>query len=430
MNNFMDNIIILIVIIFVQFYILLKNKNINRLLLFLIFLAFVLWYFIPIILTLLHYHLILYVLDVSFKEFTELAFRELLFYSIILILFNLFQIKRNLNRNENLTDNLHLYFTVKWFFRVAVGSTMLYISYILIYKMNYLENNELNNQEGGVFQIFSLFSSFFISYFWVLIIYGKKDNNRKVAISIVFIYSIVSLLSGSRVYLLNLLLLFYFIYKNQDRLLTRIRSASIIIIVFFISIVVLPYLSQNRSEEKVSEFGNISQQIVFEEMNLKLNSIAYSTILLKYDGENFAGFNPYIGSLLKFIPRFLWENKPTATSYNSSVNGIPSRRVPDLLGVNSDTYNVGVSPYAVSAWQMGLLTIVTSIVLNLLLLMFLNFSLNHSSLYLKSIAIMLIGIPQLIMIFTSGDNIIQNVILGVFFFLLLLMFKLIKFKRA
>lgn len=87
-------------------------------------------------------------------------------------------------------------------------------------------------------------------------------------------------------------------------------------------------------------------ELTLYHLNLKLNSIAYSTTLITRDGEGFAGYEPYVGSLFKYMPRAIWNAKPTPTSYNGTVAGTPSRRIPELLNLgNSEYANVGTSAF-------------------------------------------------------------------------------------
>ena len=196
------------------------------------------------------------------------------------------------------------------------------------------------------------------------------------------------------------------------------------------SLLLLPVLSSKRIEgAREVKIGN-TLELVPQELNIKLNSFSYTEALLKYDGAEFAGINPYIGSALKFVPRFIWIDKPTATSFNSDISGIPSRRIPYLQGSKSDSYNVGTSAFAVSLWQMGYLTVFFAIILNVFFLKISNRLLNKDGLILKSIAFMMFAFPQLIMFPTFGDNIIQVIELAIMITLFFLFIGYLKLERS
>lgn len=388
------------------------------------------WYAIPIVLTMSGITGILDFLDTSLSEYTDLVIKELLFYSFIITFLVIFTSKNkvrvsSIKISENLQNNRYFMFFTEMF-------VAFYIIYIALYKTDYTFNNELSNQQGGFYQVLSFFSAYFVSYLWMVIIYGSTKSNKKKAIILVFFLSLTLVISGSRIYLLSFIYLIYFISRNETRKLKIIRNYFITLVLIVGSLIALPYISASRTniDREITLSSLNSNTVLLEELNTKLNNIAYSTVLIKYDGAYFAGFNPYIGSMFKFIPRLIWNNKPTATSYNTNVSGIPSRRVPELLGSDSDTYNTGVSACAVSIWQVGILTVFLSIILNVLLILLINNCLNNESYYIKTLGFMLVGFPQLVMLPTYGDNIIQKGMEALILIILLFMFRLIKIVRS
>ena len=220
---------------------------------------------------------------------------------------------------------------------------------------------------------------------------------------------------------------------KQTNIIRKTFSYIILSFTFVASLVLLPYISNKRSGVDnyiILNSRGETYKIILEELNTKFNSIAYSSILLKYDGENFAGFNPYIGSLVKFIPRIVWKDKPVPTSYNSDVSGMPSRRIPELLGNRTDSFNTGTSSYAVSAWQLGYWTVLLAIILNILLFKLINHCFKNKSFYIKSFGFMLIGFPQLVMLPSFGDNIIQKLMEASILLLILLLFNILKMVQS
>ncbi|UFH33337.1 O-antigen polysaccharide polymerase Wzy [Chryseobacterium sp. C-71] len=423
-------VIILLVLISINLVYINKKIEIHNLLKIFITIAFVMWYFIPITLTLLGYTIVFDFLKIDMNFYYKLLIKELIFYNAILLLFTILFRKRKINftnyrviyYKENIRDI--------FFFRFSFIFLIIYIIFLVKNNLDYMENNSIENQQGGVLQVLAFFSNFLVAYFWVYFLYGADEKRKKWIGSVLITLSIVLVLGGSRIYLLGLIYVLYFIYKREEKKAKKVAISVFTAVFLVFSIVLLPYLSSSRvSDSDVSIKQNDVFNLALEEFNTKLNSFAYSTALLKYDGEEFAGFNPYLGSLLKFIPRVVWNEKPTATSFNSEVSGIPSRRVPYLLGDTSETFNTGVSAYAVSAWQMGIFTVVVSIVFNVVMLFFINRCFMHRSVYIKSLGFMMTGFPQLIMLPTYGDNIIQWAIQTMMFFLGLLFLRIIIIKK-
>lgn len=422
--------IFLLCLLTFELYLLNKNKWINNILRLFIIVAVIQWYYLPIILTMFGANAVLEINDNEIKDVFVLMIKELLFLEIILFLFiiteNKYRVKfSSLKLIENPVNFENIFFVISTIF---IG---IQIIYIFLYKMDYTINNDAQETQGGFFQLISVFVNFFVSYFWVYYIFAQKTKFKNYfVIFIISIYSFTMILTGSRIYFLGFLFLLIISLVKTKTVMAKIRKSTSLIIALAVSLIMLPILASTRVGDS-SGSSSISESIklVPEQLNIKLNSFSYSEVLLKYDGAGFAGFNPYIGSIMKFVPRFVWSNKPTATSFNSDVNGIPARRIPYLQGVKNDSYNVGVSAFAVSSWQMGYFTVILAIIVNFLFLKYVSRCLNNKSLIIKSIGFMLIGFPQLVMIPTYGDNIIQNIELSIILIIILISFKVLVFKK-
>lgn len=412
-----------------------KSDNINNLFTFFISISFIMWYLIPFILTFFDVIIILDFLEVTVDEYYELALKEFIFFYVILIGFTIFNTKRKINltfvfKSVESSRKKDLLYNVSFIYIFA------FAVYTIIFRMDYEFNNEIENQQGGFYQFLSFFYFFFIAYNWIIIIYSDESKLRKKSFFLISLISIILLLSGSRMYLLSLIYLLYFYFRIEQNKVKLIINYSIIILITIVSILILPILATSRvGNDGLKDNLNMDNiltmnNLVLEDLNTKLNSIAYSAILLKYDGESFAGFNPYKGSLFKFIPRFIWSEKPTPTSYNSSIDGMPSRRIPDLLGNKSDTFNTGTSAYAVSAWQMGIYGVIISIVLNVLFFIFINGLFNNPSFINKTLGFILISFPQLNILPTTGDNIILKFEEFLVYGLILILFNYVKIARS
>lgn len=412
-----------------------KSDNINNLFTFFISISFIMWYLIPFILTFFDVIIILDFLEVTVDEYYELALKEFIFFYVILIGFSIFNTKRKINltfvfKSVESSRKMNLLYNVSFIYIFA------FAVYTIIFRMDYEFNNEIENQQGGFYQFLSFFYFFFIAYNWIIIIYSDESKLRKKSFFLISLISIILLLSGSRMYLLSLIYLLYFYFRIEQNKVKLIINYSIIIFITIVSILILPILATSRvGNDGLKDNLNLDNvltmnNLVLEDLNTKLNSIAYSAILLKYDGESFAGFNPYKGSLFKFIPRFIWSEKPTPTSYNSSIDGMPSRRIPDLLGNKSDTFNTGTSAYAVSAWQMGIYGVIISIVLNVLFFIFINGLFNNPSFINKTLGFILISFPQLNILPTTGDNIILKFEEFLVYVLILILFNYVKIVKS
>ena len=425
--------IFLLIVFTIELFFIYKNKWINSVLVLLIIIATFQWYYLPAILTISGFNIVLQVNENNLEDLYKLMIKEFIFYQIILFFFliseNKIKIKFiSLNLKESV-NTLRIQNSLFFISIIIIGYN---IFYIFQNKMNYENNNDISQQQGGVFQIISLLSNFFISFLWVYYIFEENKSKLKYYISLILIsgFSLTLILSGSRIYFLSFIFLFIFSLNKSKNNWKKIRIMILLLFVSGVSLLLLPVLSSKRIEGAREVKIGTALELVPQELNIKLNSFSYSETLLKYDGKEFAGFNPYIGSFLKFVPRFIWNDKPTATSFNSNINGIPSRRIPYLQGSDSDSYNVGTSAFAVSLWQMGYLTVFIAIILNVFFLKILNRLLNKDGLILKSIAFMMLAFPQLVMFPTYGDNIIQVIELAAIITLFFLFIGYLKLERS
>jgi hypothetical protein len=374
-----------------------------------------------------------YYLDVTPEAYYKLALREFIFFYVIVFGYSLVKVNGYVSYNYvlKIDENEHKFLLL---FKISILYVIMYVLYVLFNRMDYEVNNDMSSQEGGVFQILNFISIFTISFLWIIIINNQNKKLKNISALLILATAIVNILSGSRIYLLSVLFLSYFYFRDNQSKIKLIRNYVLIVVLTLFSLLLLPILATQRvgSNDYVSlNLNSIfkTNELIFEELNTKLNSVVYSTVLLKYDGGNFAGFNPYKGSLTKFIPRFIWPTKPTPTSYNSSVDGIPSRRIPDLIDQFSDTYNTGTSPYAVSFWQLGLYGVLISFFLNIIFLTIISTFLKNTHVIVQSFGFLLIGFPQLNLLPASGDNIVVKleellVYVSVFFIL-----RYVKFTR-
>ena len=403
------------------------NKGLNTSYVFRVFLlfSFVIWYVIPIILSLLGYwEIIEGIVSTSLERFVEFATFEVWFYAVILLLFNLTK-KFHFKNNFKIVENPVVY---KYFVPTIVIFTISMLLYNFIYNLDYNEVNDIGNAEGGFFFLLNALNIFILAFIWVSVILKNNTKYHKLFKIIIVCYLIYFVLSGSRIYLVGFIWLFYF--EKQDKIVWYKFLVSIVLLSVG-SMLLLPILASKRVGEDTSGLVNESNinDLVLTQLNMKLNSIAYSTVLIERDGVGYAGFNPYLGSLLKFLPRGIWSDKPTPTSFNGTISGVPSRRVPYLLNDTTDTYNVGVSAGIVSLWH-GYYSVFLTIILNVLLLRIISKSLGSKVLIMNGIGFMLFLFPQLVMTPSYGDNIIQRLLEALFIIVLLFISGSVKFVRS
>lgn len=407
-----------------------KQEDIPQLIPFCLGISFITWYAIPILLSIFHsFKIFENMIKISLDEYLKLALKELLFYITILIIFKFSFRFKNPFKNIAIIQNESVK-SSNSFVIISIIFSISILLYDIIMRSDYDKNKQISQAQGGIIFILQYFASYIISFYWINIITDRECKYRKFYILFIFVNSIFAIAAGARIYLLSLMYLYYFVNRKLLSVGNKIKFFTPLIAIILASMLVLPILSAKRTGHEtnldVQDLTTISE-LVLVELNIKLNSIAYSSALLEYDGEGFAGLKPYIGSIFKYIPRFIWNDKPTPTSFNNDISGTPARRAPYLYGVINDTQNVGVSAYSVSSWQCGIYTVILSIFLNVIYLIIICTFLKNRSLFLNAIGFQLLYFPQLIMTPSHGDNIIQKLLEIIIILSLLLSFKVIKF---
>lgn len=303
------------------------------------------------------------------------------------------------------------------------------IIYGILKGNDYDQLNDIQNSQQGM--ILSLLIGL-ISYYIlanILFVNGKKS---KLYIILASSTSILSVLRGVRIYILSLVWIYIACAYKYLREKRYIKFFTPIVIGLFGSLLIVPIIAEKRTGGDVSSVPiNVAVKAGLFHVNLKLNSIAYGSVLPEKDGIGFAGVTPYIGSFFKFVPRAVWPDKPTPLSYNGEIEGTPSRRIPRLVTTsdNLDTANTGYSPLAISLWQ-GSLFVLLSLILNVIYLRSIIGCIANNSYWIKAIGLYLFTFPQLDRFPSTGDNIVQKLLEAIFLIVLLLCLRLIKIKRV
>lgn len=158
---------------------------------------------------------------------------------------------------------------------------------------------------------------------------------------------------------------------------------------------------------------------ILEEIVMKFDSISWGALLVELVGVDVAGWQPYWGAFAASVPRQLMPSKPVPGSMDGTYQGVPSRLVPRMISSNSLSYNVQVSPAAITLWEFGYGSLIVMILCNVLYLLFVNSLLISTSIIPKSLALFLIGIPGFSRLFASPDTLLSNLQRAILIYLLL-----------
>ena len=294
---------------------------------------------------------------------------------------------------------------------------------LLLGDITYIEANKASNyDESRSYFLLELGQSLLLAAV-IYIAVTVKNNNRILFFSSMAILVSVyySVLGGSRIAFVLPVFIFIVRAAATTKWLSIRTFWVIIASLLFIMFIVLP-LSSSIAELRIR--GSLDYTEVFNKSNFE-NSTRAATIALftKFNntttglrlidryGAGSAGLEPYVGSALVFLPRAIFNERPVAGSVDGTISGTPSRLVPKSYLHASDSKNVGVSPLAISIWQMdwvfGSILILFSGIINLHIL---NYLLSRNKVIYKLLAVYTINISTFVGIFPSPDVVLKNLV--------------------
>lgn len=231
----------------------------------------------------------------------------------------------------------------------------------------------------------------------------------------------VEFFSGSRIALLIPLAIICVRYV--DRRGFSVKNLALIAFGFVLILnVVLPTLEATQTVRQNREFvaSDIVDQLATsrnstgsaEIMFRKSDLYSSGHLLLEVSGVGVAGFAPYEGSLLVFIPTSIVQSRPVAGSIDGTVLGHPTRLVPHkIIRRASDSINVGVAPLHVSIWQFGYFGVALFLFGGCMYLVCINWLLKSGSPLEATLGIFLIGYPSTATLLPSPDMMLKQLVI-------------------
>lgn len=258
--------------------------------------------------------------------------------------------------------------------------------------------------------------------FSAIVLFYILLQNRKRLLNFIYLIivfeSIVRIMSGSRVWLIAPIIIFAFRYIKKAELTKRSLALAMILIVICIYII----LPISYAIQEARGMGNIDLLTSINYYSINANNLTFSRMLFnKFDifstgvlliknsgGLASAGFRPFYGSVLIFIPRAIWPERPVSGSADGTIYGHPSRLVLSSIMPFSDYQNVGIAPLHIALWQLGIFGAVLFIIVVVAFLWIINKFLLSGRLLIRTLGIYLLSIPTFHQIIASPDVIIRQ----------------------
>ena len=328
---------------------------------------------------------------------------------------------------------------------------------MLVYKIanfgdnaDYLNNNSADGygNTDAISQVIAFIKPISYSMVILIAIYEQKKSSLvRLAFSQVVVESILSTMSGARIYMLTPFIIFIFrvcslntltiptfISKGNQasqreiiRLATTFFAIFLFLIYIFLpvaksigdarssgefnlyDVVVDTFINQKQSSQLGSEASRKMDDV--ESVFIKLDSFTNGSILNNTSGYGTGGIMPYVGSALVFIPRFIIPEKPIAGTSDGTIYTHPSRIVTRSLGIQSDAMNVPSSPLSITFWHFGYYGFVVFILFSFLHLKYLNYLINSPSFIYKAIGLSSLNLPGFTGVFSAPDVIVKDCVM-------------------
>lgn len=134
-------------------------------------------------------------------------------------------------------------------------------------------------------------------------------------------------------------------------------------------------------------------ELIATEVNRKFDAIGPGVELLAMEPPGYAGLTPILSATLSPIPRILFPGKPVPTSRDGTAFGIPYRVAAKAFGDPELGQVMPVSASAISLWEFRWLGPLALVLANLLSLVLLNSVLLSRNVYVRAIALSVMGLP-------------------------------------
>ena len=213
----------------------------------------------------------------------------------------------------------------------------------------------------------------------------------RVVMGIVFLapYALMSVVHGGRGFILQLaIMLFLVLAYNQVRGGGRRRFPTLGLCVLAATLAFLTVASpafvafrlaaaempQMTDLDRLATLSSYVTQAPGEGQDIettlsRLDTAQDAGILAQFarDSGQYAGFQPFLGAFLSWLPRYLWPEKPLATSIDDSLSGTPPYITGALRGIWGGTASTGAS--GIAFWQMGWLGVLITAIGNAMVIL-------------------------------------------------------------
>ena len=272
---------------------------------------------------------------------------------------------------------------------------------------NYEEMNDITFEKKNI-EIIDFFTNIGLSSLFVLVLFFRQSTGKILHYTLHLVYLIAALkvvMTGSRIAVIGPMIIYIYIFLHHIKLRRKVIVIVPLVILCYIIVLFMPYLSQLRSNTVSSSQMTESVQktdwdIILIEAITKTNWVYYSVFLCEYDGMGEAGIAPYTNSVLSFVPRFMYKERPVPISKDGTFLGTPSRVAANMIVDSSDIFNVNVTDSAISLWHGKIYAYIFNIIFSAFLLVFIVNLVNSGKFFSLFIGMLFVKIPIVVIYYT------------------------------
>lgn len=221
---------------------------------------------------------------------------------------------------------------------IAISLIFLYFVFV-VYKANfgsfdYFKNNDASfyNENSASSIINFVGQCLFSAMVIMLMSLPYRGFMLYVTFALICAESYLDTMAGSRISMLTPLVLIAFRHGARVNFKTFVLGLFLLFIILFVILPLSYFIAEIRGHEN-ADYSDIDttnkiddiMSMLFE----KTNSFSAGVALLNGGADvGSVGLMPYYGSVLVFLPRFVWPDRPVAGSSDGTILGHPSRVCP------------------------------------------------------------------------------------------------------
>lgn len=404
-----------------------RASYVSRILVGLLTLYFALWYFVPLCLNMLFWDKFPHH-SVPESDYLLIAALEVGAFAAIIFAFLGWKTPIRIIQRSNIN---RMSVTPTALIGVALATALLATYFYITdaYGANYLERNAFQTTEAGSSAFerlgpLTMVTQAGLALLCAAIVKRTVPTLSKwitaILIAVILFYNYTQITGGSRIELLYPVIIFglYALTHKWSRpqVLKTLLIIGPIVAVAISFITVAIESTRTTSSDATEGVGELTSTIgasdlrdlMVQSLVTKLDEFSPGAVLLGAFGPGNGGIKTYAGSVLGFLPRYFYSDKPVPGSWDGTYYGTPGRMVAAYSGSAADYGSTGIGVASIAAWQLGYVNLLFLVFCNVINLRILNTLLTSPSTAAWAAALWSIDLPAMMGLIATPDAILMS----------------------